>query len=63
VVAWTVYGPKGDEPGERDQVALPWESDPDPVWHDIEGKPDDWTRGPWRMPLAGVVVELRRTEG
>ena len=60
VIAWTVYGPKGGEPGERDQVALPWAPS---EWFDIEGRPDDWTHGPWNLPVAGVVVELRRPEG
>lgn len=60
VVAWTIYGPKGGEPHEADQVALPWATDD---WYDVEGRPDDWTHGPWPLPVAGVVVELRRPEG
>lgn len=60
VVAWTIYAPAGYVPSARAQVSLPWEDD---TWHDIEGEPDDWTKGPWRNPVAGVVVELRRTEG
>lgn len=60
VVAWTIYAPAGYAPSARAQVSLPWETD---TWHDIEGAPDDWTKGPWRNPVAGVVVELRRLEG
>lgn len=60
VIAWTIYAPAGYVPDPRAQVALPWEVD---TWHDIEGEPDDWTKGPWRNPVAGVVVELRRVEG
>ena len=64
VIAWTIYAPAGYAPSARAQVALPWESvGGERVWHDIEGEPDDWTKGPWRNPVAGVVVELRRTEG
>lgn len=29
----------------------------------VDGQPDDWTRGPWANPAAGVSVYLRRVEG
>ncbi len=66
VVEWTVYAQAGNHPGERDQVSLPWEDDVNgPRWYDIEGRPDDYTRGPtWSSGgPGGVVVQLRRPEG
>lgn len=64
VVEWTVYAPADGHPGERDQVSLPWEDVASVlVWHDVEGRPDDWTKGPWPADFAGVVVQLRRPEG
>ena len=60
-VLWTVYAPAtGLVPGVRDQVLLPWVEG---VWFDVNGAPDDWSKGPWQFPAAGVVVELRRAEG
>lgn len=50
-------GKTGDVPGEDDQVQV------DGVWFDVDGKPADWTRGPWPNPVAGVVVLLKRVEG
>ena len=29
----------------------------------VDGQPDDWTRGPWANPVAGITVYLRRVEG
>jgi hypothetical protein len=29
----------------------------------VEGRPADWTKGPWPHPTAGIVVELKRAEG
>jgi hypothetical protein len=29
----------------------------------VDGHPDDWTRGPWANPVAGVTVYLKRVEG
>ncbi len=46
-----------DLPGEGDQVLV------DGDWYDVDGKPADWTRGPWSNPAAGVVVLLKRVEG
>jgi len=60
VIAWTIYGPATNLPGEHDLIALPWAPD---EWYDVEGRPDDWTHGPWTNPVAGAVVELRRPEG
>ena len=46
-----------DVPTERDEVRV------DGHWYAVDGRPDDYSRGPWRNPVAGVVVLLRRTEG
>ena len=64
-VLWTVYAPANElAPGYRGQVSLPWEDvGGEPLWYDAEGVPDDWSKGPWLFPDAGVVVELRRAEG
>jgi hypothetical protein len=44
-------------PGYRDRVVV------DGLEYDVDGQPDDWTRGPWPNPAAGVTVYLKRTEG
>ena len=31
--------------------------------YEVEGRPADWTHGPWPHPTAGIVVELKRAEG
>ena len=65
VVLFTIYAPPGAMPGERDQISLPWEDDAEsgPRWYDIEGRPADHSMNPWKLSIAGVVVELRRPEG
>lgn len=58
LIAFTIYGPKADAPtSEHAEIQV------DGEWFTIEGRPKDWTRGPWPHPTAGVVVELRRAEG
>ena len=58
VVEWTVYAPASDEaPGELDLVVVDGEE------FEVEGRPSDWTRGPWGHPTAGLVVLLRRPTG
>lgn len=58
LILWTVYAPASDEaPGELDKVVL------DGVEYAVEGRPADWTKGPWPHPTAGIVVELKRAEG
>lgn len=58
VVLWTVYADATDDvPGELDLVVL------NGVDYAVEGRPADWTHGPWHNPVAGVVVELKRAEG
>lgn len=58
VIEWTVYAPASDKaPGEHDLVVLLG------VEYAVEGRPADWTNGPWPHPTAGLSVELRRAEG
>lgn len=58
VVAWTVYAPASAyTPTGNAEVLV------DGRWHPVVGHPDDWTRGPWCNPVAGVAVELRRVDG
>lgn len=58
VIEWTVYADRSnDAPTERDRVLVDNEE------FSVEGRPSDWTRGPWATPGAGIVVELRRPEG
>ena len=56
-VAWTVYAPQGAAVAARDRIE--WQGETYLVY----GEPADWSRGPWIHPAAGVVIELRRTEG
>lgn len=44
-------------PGYRDRVIV------DGKEYAVDGEPDDWTRGPWGNPAAGVTVYLKRVEG
>lgn len=58
VIAWTVYAPVSDAaPTELDRVVVDGDE------YDVNARPADWTRGLWPHPTAGLVVELRRTEG
>jgi hypothetical protein len=58
LILWTVYAPaNADAPMELDRVVLGG------VEYDVEGRPDDWTHGPWPHPTAGIVVELKVAEG
>jgi hypothetical protein len=55
LVEWTVYAPVSDDaPGEFDLVRV------EGVDYAVEGRPADWTRGPWENPLAGLVVQLKK---
>ena len=56
-VAWTVYAPQGTVLAARDRVV--WQGE---TYH-VNGNPPDYAHGPWANPAAGVVIELRRTEG
>lgn len=58
LIEWTVYADANDSaPGERDLVLVDGDE------FTVEGRPSDWTRGPWANPAAGLVIELRRAEG
>ncbi len=58
LILWTVYAPVHDnQPTELDRVVL------NGVEYAVEGRPADWSNGPWLHPNAGVVVELKRAEG
>lgn len=57
-IAWSVYADSTDDiPGERDRVSVMGED------FEVVGRPQDFTKGPWPHPTAGVVVELARWEG
>lgn len=49
--------PTADAPTARDVVVI------DGAEYRVEGEPQDWTRGPWPHPSAGLVYALKRTEG
>lgn len=58
IILWTVYADSSPQlPRERDHVVLGGDE------YAVEGRPGDWTHGPWDNPVAGVVVELKRAEG
>lgn len=58
VVIYTIHADKTpDAPGVRDLVVIDGKDYP------VDGEPDDWTRGPWVNPAAGVVVWVKRAEG
>lgn len=58
LVEWTVYAdPSAATPGVRDRVLVGTDE------YAVVATPQDWTRGPWPAPFAGVVVELKRWEG
>lgn len=58
LILWTVHAPAtGLIPSERDLVTI------DGVDFEVDGRPSDWSHGPWPFPGAGIVVLLRRAEG
>lgn len=58
VVVWTVGAPNNTQaPTEYDLVTVDGED------FAVNGRPHDWTRGPFQNPSAGIAVELRRAEG
>lgn len=57
VIAYTVLAPAVAIPGEYDEVAVGG------VWHAVNGRPADYSHGPWVFPEAGAVVELRTANG
>jgi hypothetical protein len=57
-IVWTVFAPAdGYGPTERDVVQVDGED------FQVEGRPEDWTRGPFGPGNAGLVVKLKRMEG
>ena len=57
-VVWTVFAPADESaPTERDVVVVDEED------FKVEGRPEDWTRGPFGPGNAGLVVKLKRMEG
>lgn len=58
IVAWSVLAPKSEQVPTADDVVVLDDED-----YEVVGDPQDFTRGPWSAPFAGVVVELTRSEG
>jgi hypothetical protein len=57
-IAKVIHADKSSQvPGYRDTVVV------DGLEYPVDGTPDDWTRGPWPNPAAGVTVWLKRVEG
>lgn len=56
----TVYAPAGTTVGAHDRVVWPF---PGGTEYEVDGPVADWTRGPWRHPTAGVVVQLTDVRG
>lgn len=52
-----VYAPAGTTIGAHDRVV--WGG----VEYEVDGDAQDWTKGPWPNPAAGVVFTLTRVEG
>lgn len=58
LIEWTVYAPANEQaPGERDLVVLDGET------YRVDGRPADFTKGPWPHPTAGITVLLRKADG
>lgn len=58
MILWTVHAPAAEPiPRERDLVTLEGDD------YRVDGRPRDWSKGPWPFPEAGVVVYLVRAEG
>ena len=57
-VAYTIHADADSSPpGRLDEVEVGGEV------FVVDGDPGNWTNGPWPNPVAGVVVELKRSEG
>lgn len=57
VVLFSLFCPAGTVVGELDRIVMGVDE------YDIEGRPKDYTQGPWDNSIAGVVIELKATEG
>lgn len=57
-LAYSIQADKSPQvPSYRDVVVYDGQEYP------VDGRPDDWTVGPWANPAAGVTVYLKRVEG
>ncbi len=58
VSSLAILGPSGhpNEPRDRDRVVVGG------VEYEVDGKPRDWSQGPWGWS-AGVQVNVKRVEG
>lgn len=57
MIVYSLLCPAGTVASERDLVTV------DGKDFEVDGFPKDYTRGPWRNPVAGVVILLKRAEG
>lgn len=57
LVAYTIGVQPGTLVTERDRVLV------DGIEYEIDGRPADWTRGPWSDTRGGIIIELRKAEG
>lgn len=53
-----VFAPAGTQMSPRDRVTVPGEG-----LFDVVGYVEDFTKGPWPNPVAGVRINLLRVEG
>lgn len=56
-VAWTLTVPRRTVLGERDVIV--WQGSE----YRVDGRPLDWTLGPWPNPAARIQVGIRRVTG
>lgn len=57
-LAYSIQADKTDKvPSYRDVVLVDGQEYP------VDGRPDDWSNGPWPNPAAGVTVYLKKIEG
>ena len=60
VESLSVYAPAGVDVRAQDRVVWPH---PAGVEYSVEGIVEDWAKGPWLNPIAGVVIHLEVVEG
>lgn len=56
-IVWTLATPSPCPVLEHDLVILDGDE------YRLNGRPKDWTKGPWPNPVAAVIIELIRKEG
>ena len=59
----TVYAPAGTVVDARDRIVWPWPAVAESVEYEVVGEIEDYTKGPWGNPAAGVVIQMQRWEG